>query len=206
MLNQNFAVLAALISLVGNASYAWDTLKGATQPNRVSWTLWMLAPLVAFAAELAEKADLKVALLTLAIGTGPLLVLIASSLNRQSYWEATRLDIACAAVSLLALILWGVSRSGNTAIIFSILADLFAATPTILKAYRHPESESVSTFIGSLIGGLITLFTIKRWTFATYAFPAYILIVETSIVFLLIASRSKQRVSSVVSSSADFGL
>lgn len=192
MLNQNFAIVASFISLLGNTSYAWDTFKGKTQPNRVSWVIWMIAPLVAFAAELTEKADVRVTLLTLVTGFGPLLVLVASVLNRQSYWKVTHLDIACGGVSVLALVLWAVTRSGNTAIILSILADLLAATPTILKAYRHPATESASTFIGSLIGGLITLLTIKQWTFANYAFPVYILGIETCITWLLLVGQTRQ--------------
>ncbi len=54
MISQNFAALAALLPLIGFAAYLRDTLRGKIPPNRVSWLLWGAAPMIAFAAELAE--------------------------------------------------------------------------------------------------------------------------------------------------------
>ena len=38
--------LGAIITVAGNAAYALDTVRGNTQPNRVSWFMWMVAPLI----------------------------------------------------------------------------------------------------------------------------------------------------------------
>ena len=54
MIDPRFAILGALIVLTGNAAYARDTVRGETQPNRVSWMLWALAPMIAFAAQVAQ--------------------------------------------------------------------------------------------------------------------------------------------------------
>jgi len=39
MLDPKFAILAALIELTGASSYARDTFRGTTQPNRVTWVI-----------------------------------------------------------------------------------------------------------------------------------------------------------------------
>jgi hypothetical protein len=95
VLSPDFAVLAAVLPLAGFASYLRDTLRGRTRPNRVSWSLWATAPLIAFAAELAQRTSLKVALLTFALGAGPALILAASFACPRAYWAPTRLDLAC---------------------------------------------------------------------------------------------------------------
>lgn len=51
MLNENFVILGAVIFAIGSLSYLIDTLKGKVKPNRVTFFLWALAPLIAFAAE-----------------------------------------------------------------------------------------------------------------------------------------------------------
>ncbi len=190
MIDPHFAILAALVALTGSGGYALDTLRGRTQPNRVSWGMWAVAPLIAFAAELSEHAGYR-SLLTFAVGFGPLLVIIASFLDPHAYARFTRLDILCGALSLAALGMWAVTGAGDVAIAFSILSDLWAAIPTLRKARRHPASESAKAFVFSLVGCVITLLTIKpgEWLFANYGFPVYILLIDTTLSTLILAPR-----------------
>jgi len=162
MLNEHFVLLAAAFNLMGSTSYAWATLRGRTRPNRVTWSLWALAPLIAFAAEVKEGVGLP-ALMTFMVGFGPALILLASFVNRSAFWAIRPFDITCGALSLMALALWAVTRTGDIAIIFSIATDGLAASPTIVKAYRHPESERG-----------ITILTVRVWSLASVGFPIYI--------------------------------
>ena len=43
----------------GAAVYLRDTLRGTTQPNRVTWLLWAVAPLLAAAVEFNEGVGLR---------------------------------------------------------------------------------------------------------------------------------------------------
>jgi len=180
MLNPDFAIVAALINVFGCATYALDTIKGKTKPNRVGWSLWALAPLVAFAAELAQGVKLQ-SLVTLSAGLGPLLVLLASFTDKKAYWKIKPFDWYCAALSLTALVLWLLTGKGDIAILFSVCADLLACMPTLIKAYTHPDTESPVAFVAGLIGTIIGLLTIREWTFANYAFPIYLVIANGSI-------------------------
>jgi hypothetical protein len=155
MLNQNFVILAALLNVIGSASYVIETLRGKAKPNRVTWFLWALSPLIAFSAELSQGVGLS-SLMTFMVGFGPLAVFIASFLNRKSYWKISWLDIVCGSLSLLALVLWGLTRSGNVAIVFSIASDALAATPTLIKAWHEPETEDYRFFSYSAARSLST--------------------------------------------------
>ncbi len=190
MLDPHFAILGALITVGGSASYARDTLRGRTQPNRVTWILWTVAPLIAFAAELVQGVGLE-ALMTLAVGVGPLLVVIASYLDPRAYYRLTRFDGICAGLSVAALIAWGLTGTGNVAIMFSILADLFGLIPTLRKARRDPASESASAFVASGCGAAITLLTISIWTFANVGFVLYILVADVTLSALILGSRRR---------------
>jgi len=173
MISDKFVILGFLINLFGDLSYVLHTLQNKTKPNRVSWFMWALAPLIAFSAEIHEHVGIQV-LMTFIVGFGPLMVFIASFVNRKSVWKLTRFDLACGALSLLGLILWLLTRHGNVAIFFSILADGLAAIPTVVKSYKDPGSESYLVFLLGATNAAITLLTIDHWNFATYGFPIYI--------------------------------
>jgi len=179
-----FVLLGAAFNLVGLTSYVADTLRGRNRPNRVTWFLWALAPLIAFAAELGQGVGLQ-SLMTFMVGFGPAVVLGASFVSRHGAVRVTRFDLVCGVLSLVALVMWRVTGRGDVAIAFSVAADLLAGVPTIAKAYRDPDSESWPAFACSGVSAAITLLTITTWTFAAAAFPVYILCVATLLTVLI---------------------
>jgi hypothetical protein len=193
MIDAHFAILAAVITVAGNAVYAVDTVRGNTQPNRVSWMLWTLAPLIAFAAEVSQGVGLQ-SLLTFAIGFGPLLVVCASFLDPKAYARVTPFDVLCGVLSVIALVAWAVTGTGNVAIFFSILADFFGAVPTLRKSYRDPESEHAVAFLAGVTGSIITLLTITsaEWGFASWGFPVYVIVVSGAIALLILRPRLRR--------------
>jgi energy-converting hydrogenase Eha subunit A len=176
MISDKFVILGALFNLYGTFSYTIATLKGRTKPNRVSWFMWALAPLIAFAAEINKGVGLQ-SLMTFMVGFGPLVVFSVSFLNKKSIWKLGKFDFICGGLSLLGLVLWLTTREGDVAIALSIVADALAALPTLVKSYTTPESENSVAFSASAISAGITLLTIDKWTFANYGFPVYIFLI-----------------------------
>lgn len=175
MIDERFIYLGVALNIIGGLGYLIDTLKGKTKPNKVTWFFWALAPLIAFAAQIQQGVGLS-AWMTFSVGFSPLLIFVASFINKNSEWKITRFDIICGALSLCGLILWSLTRVGNVAIIFSILADLLAAIPTFVKAVKAPETESSLIYLLSGINGAIALLTLQTWTFEYHGFPLYILL------------------------------
>lgn len=185
MINENFIFVGAALNLIGSTSYVIDTIKGKTKPNRVTWFLWALAPMIAFGAMVGQGVSVVGGLMTFMVGFGPLLVLIASFVNRKSVWKITRFDLICGVLSLVGLGLWFVTRTGDIAIAFSIMADGLAALPTLVKAFKEPETESYLVFLFGTISALITLLAAKAWDFTHIGFALYIFIV-CLVAFILI--------------------
>jgi hypothetical protein len=191
MLDPKFVILGAGFNLIGSISYVIATLQGKTVPNRVTWLLWALAPLIAFSAELDKGVGLQ-ALMTFMVGFGPAMVFIASFINSKSVWKLTTFDFMCGGLSLAGLVLWLVTQEGNIAIGLSILADLLAALPTVVKAYKAPETENWHIFLFGAISAGITLLTIDSWDFAHYGFPLYIFLICVGL-FVLIKTKLGQK-------------
>ena len=145
MLDERFVILGALLSICGALTYLIDTLKGKVKPNRVSWFMWALSPLIAFAAEIKQGVGIQ-SLMTFMVGFNPLCIFIASFFNKKSFWKIKPVDLMCGAFSLLGLLLWYLTKVGNIAILFSILSDGTASIPTIIKSWQAPEQKTIKYF------------------------------------------------------------
>lgn len=184
MIDERFAILGALLSFGGVVVYLIETLRGTSRPNRVTWFLWSLVPFIAFFAQIKQDVGYS-SLLTFVSGFGPLLVFLASFINKKSFWEISRFDMVCGAIAIVGVVLWLVTRNPNLAILFSILADGAAASPTIVKSFKFPETESYLAFFGGGVGAILTLLTITQWQFENYAFPLYILFICSLLTVLI---------------------
>lgn len=191
MLNENFVILGAIIVSLGSLSYLIDTLKGKIKPNKVSFFLWALAPLIAFTAEIKQDVGLQ-SLTTFIVGFNSLVIFLASFINKKAQWKVGKFDFLCGALSLVGLILWYLTKVGDIAIAFSILADGLGSLPTIVKSYNFPETENGWPYLTAFISGILTLLTVKVWNFATLGFPIYLLIV-TFILYGLIQFKLGKR-------------
>jgi len=173
VLNVHFVYLGAAVGIAGQTLYVVDTIRGRNQPNRVTWLLWAVAPLLAFAVETNEGVGLR-SLMTFVVGFGPLVVFMASFVNRRSVWRLGLLDYTCGALSVAGTIGWVVTRQGLVALAAAIAADALAGVPTLVKSWNCPDSESSSVYVGSFFNAVITLLTVKHLSAAVVAFPLYI--------------------------------
>lgn len=189
----NFAhwlvVLSVPISIAGSAAYIRDTLAGKSKPNRMTWTMWTLAPLIGTAAAISAHADIWATVRVFLAGFLPLLVLSASFVNRQSYWKLTIFDMLCGACSVLALILWGTIDSPRLAILFAAMGDGFAALPTIRKAWKYPETETGLTYAASFVSAVLIVPSIPQWNIENAAFQVYLLMVNSFLLFAIYRKR-----------------
>ncbi len=184
MIDPNFVYLAILLNFIGGSSYVVQTIRGKAKPNRVTWFLWGVIPLIAFFAERGEGVGIQ-SLMTFMVGFIPIMVFIASFFNKNSQWKLTQLDFLCGALSIIGVILWIITKDANIAIILCIIADFLAGIPTLIKSYKAPETEHYFAYLSGAISAGITMLTITIWNTSHAAFPVYILIFNT-ILFSLI--------------------
>jgi hypothetical protein len=184
MIDERFAIFAALLNLVACSIYLIATVKGQTKPNKVSWFLWAAVPFIAFFAQIQQGVGLS-AVYTFSNGFGPLLVFIGSFFNKQSEWKITKFDLICGFLSLGGVFFWYLTRVGNIAITCSIFADWLASVPTIVKAYKAPETENGRAFLLGTVAAFIAIFTVTKWDFASYAFPISATLINFTIFVLV---------------------
>lgn len=188
---QYIVIIGSLAQIIGITFYIKDIIKSKIQPNRVSWLLWSAAPIIGSIAAFVAGAGWA-ALPIFAAGFGPLLVFLITFFNKKSYWKLGKFDYVCGALSILALILWAITKNPAVAIFFSILSDLFAAIPTLTKGWYMPETESAGPYLTGAFNAATSFFAIKIWNFSSFGYPLYLLIIN-GLLYLSIQNFSIKR-------------
>ncbi|MDD4531561.1 MAG: hypothetical protein PHH21_02530, partial [Candidatus Pacebacteria bacterium] len=122
----------------------------------------------------------------------PFLVFGASFLNKKSYWRLERFDYICGLLSIMALVAWGLTKDPNMAIILAIASDGLAATPTLIKFWKYPKTETVEAYASGLINAATSFFAIKIWSFSSFAFPIYLVTINTGFVICYLRGKFKK--------------
>ena len=187
-------VLGVLVNLASSSTYIASTWKGKTKPNRVTFLLWSIVPIIATVAALSEGVGWAVVPVVM-VGLLPFTIFLVSFANKNAYWKLTGFDYACGSFSLLALLLWAITNDPILAIVFAIVADLVAGIPTVIKAYRFPETEHFGAYAGAMFNNALVFFVVPEYTVAAVAFPAYIVSICLVILFGIYRKRLRLRLS-----------
>ena len=184
MYDQSLVIIALLVQFIAGGIYIKGTLSGSVKPNRVTYFLWFILPVVAYAGAVDEGVGM-IALYTLLNGFISLTVFLVSFLNKDGYWMLGRFDYFMGAMAIIGVVLWQATGNGNLAIIFALVADFFAGLPTLKKAYQAPDTENIVTYALGIVGAIIIMLAIGTWNFAHYAFPVYLVALNAMIVFAI---------------------
>ena len=187
MIDPRFVYLAAALSVIGAWGYIRDTLRGDTSPNRVTWSLWGVEGVLAFAVEIQQHVGLA-SLMTLMLGLVPIVVVLASFRNPHGVWKIGAFDLFCGSLSVAGLLFWSFVNQPTVALVSFVVADQVAALPTVRKSWIAPRSESPGLFFLGSLNCAITLFTLKSLTTAGVLFPGCIMVADLLLGLLIVTS------------------
>jgi len=183
MLPEGFAIVGAIIGSLGGFYYLYETIVGKTQPNRITWLLWGIFPMVIFVAQRAQGVE-GLSWTSFVAGFTPFLIVAASFFNQKAYWKTEPRDYYLMAAAVVGIILWAITDDPNLALLFALLADVLAGIPTLIKAYRHPRSESWIAYAISTVGFGISLLAVQTHNLENTAFVAYIFVMNGALAVL----------------------
>ncbi|WEV71807.1 hypothetical protein [Bifidobacterium sp. ESL0790] len=178
-------ISGACVSAAFSCSYVISTIKGTVKPNRVTWLLWSVSPMIATAAALSTGVTWSI-LPVFMSGFMPFLVFLSSFLNKKSFWKIGPVDVCCGALSLIALAIWAMTKEPNMAVLLSILSDALAALPTYIKIFKAPQTERAYFYLGGLYSATTSLIAAPNYHFSTIAFAVYLVCLDGSLMLSII--------------------
>lgn len=169
-------ILSSVIFIYGGSKYIIDTIRGNTKPNKVSWIMWGLTAFIGSVVALYSGADIWPTVRVLLSALLSAVVLPIAFINPKSYWKLTRFDVICGILSFFALLFWLLLDLLLLSIVLASIANLFAALPTIIKAWKNPETETAITYLTGLIAILLVFPSMPRWDIAHTAYQLSIVL------------------------------
>ena len=194
MISPAIVILGTLVNLLGASFYICDTLAGRSQPNRVTFLLWSIAPTIGTVAALSDGVTWAV-LPVFTSGLCPFLIFLSSFVNKNAVWKLGVFDYGCGLFSVLALVLWKMTGQPVLAIAFAILSDALAALPTVKKSWTHPHSETAVSHASGLFNALTSFFVMTSWSASAIAFPIYLVIENGSVLAAILWGRRQLKSS-----------
>lgn len=149
--------------------------------------MWASAPLIGAGAALSGGADTWATSRILMSGLVPSAVFITALLIRTAYWKLNTFDILCGVFSLCALIAWLFAGSPVVAVLLSVMGDVAATIPTLVKGWKYPETETGKTYVFGLIASLLALPAIPVWDVVNASFQLYL--VAANVLLALVVYR-----------------
>jgi hypothetical protein len=164
---------ASLLLLALIVPYIRSIVISTTRPSAVSWFGWAILFIIATAAQASKGIDWSLAVPLISTISTTIIAFTALYLGR-AVW--TRADGICIALSILAIVLWAITKEPLTAIILSIIADLAVTMPTIIKTYQDPTSEPATLWVLYVIGAILEVAATQQLTVYNLLFPIYTVI------------------------------
>ena len=167
-----FATIAVVISGLSFLPYIWSIFRGTIRPHVLSWSIWGLTTSIVFFAQRAGGAG---------VGAWPVGIsaLLAFSIAIIAYLKRADIRISTTdwlffVLALLAIPLWAVTHNPVWAVLLVTFVDVLGFGPTIRKAYRQPQTESVLFFSLIVLRNIFVLMALEHYSVTTVLFPSAI--------------------------------
>jgi hypothetical protein len=177
---------AGVVALLGFVPYLHAVVRGRTHPNRATWWIWALVSAVSLASYRSVGSP-EAIWVPASYTLGPLVTAIVATKYGTGRWSG--LDRVCLAGSLAAVGIWATTGEPVLALAMNIVVDSLGAVPTLRQAWLDPASENLPAWLIFLAGNALNLLALTEWSFATAAYPLYLLVATGAITLFLVRPR-----------------
>lgn len=185
-------ILAGIVGLFGFLPYIITTIQGKNKPNRASWWIWGILGVITGISYYYSGATTTI-WVPICYAICQIITAVLSLKYGEGGWN--RLDKFCLIGAGISLLFWWLLNSPLIALLFTLLIDLFAAIPTVIKSYSNPKQESCFSWTIFLIANTLNMIALDRWNFSLVVYPFYLFYLSSTLSILLwlpkVTSKSK---------------
>jgi hypothetical protein len=180
-------IIAGIIGFLAFVPYILDTLSHKTKPNKATWIIWAVLGLI-IAASYWSAGARDTAWTPIGYAIGILAVAALSLKYGEEGWTA--LDKACLIGAGVGLAVWAITSEPVFAFFLTTAIDAIGGIPTILKAYKKPETESRAAWAMFLIANSLNLLAISEWSLVIALYPVYVFVLSLTMNILILRPAS----------------
>jgi hypothetical protein len=182
-----FAIIVAIMMLLGAPPYFKDILGGKTKPERATWFIWSLLGTIAFISQLKLHGAWSLVFVGLD-GLGNILVFGLSFRYGHGGW--TVLGKVALAIALAGVLVSLHFHQPVIALAGVILADFSGGALTIIKTFKAPETETTITWLLIGTASLLGALSVGKLDFSLLLYPLYLAAANYAIVVAQMLGRA----------------
>lgn len=185
----SFGILATILGVIGAIPYIYDTYRKKTKPHRVAWLLFLILSIIALSSQFALGARESLIFYTWFVINNT--IIFGLSLRRKGgYGDISTINVICFMLAILAIIIWKTTDSPLLALICVLIADGIGALLVLVKAYRHPGTETTIMWALGAVAAFINILAVGSLRIELIAAPLQILILSVGIVMAIYIGRA----------------
>ncbi len=188
-MKESFAIIAAILAIIGNLPYLRDVIKGRVRPHPYTWLAWSIVSGIVFFGQLAKGAGIGV--IPTAAAEVFTVIIFAFSL-RYGLKGVTRTDALFLAAALLCLVPWALTDDPTLSVIIAVAIDLIAFAPTLRKTWLDPKSETHLLYGSNVARHALSLLSLQAYNIVT-VLHSVVMITVNAVMVGIIDIRGKLR-------------
>jgi hypothetical protein len=185
-IKQIFLYISILLGFITPIIGVRSILKGEYKPQRITRLLLFIVTFI-FVSTLFFQGDRIGLFLAIPSFIGSTVIFILSI--KYGVGGRSKMDIITLVGALLSLLVWKVTDNPTLGLYASILTDFIGFSPTLVKSYKEPYTESYLFYGCDLIASFFNLLALKSYLMMDLAFPLYIFIVNSSVTLIILLRR-----------------
>ena len=193
-----FGIASGVLSTFAYIPYIIDTARRRTRPQRAAWLIWSVLGSIAFVSQVYEGATSSLWFAGVQIAGTIIVFSLSIWVGRGNYLAKTDYLILLAA--LAGLILWYFTETAAYALAITISISLRGGLATAIKAYKDPKSETLITWVVSLIASACALLSVGKMDFIILAYPLYLFTLYFAFVVAILAGHAREKRTRFVNS------
>lgn len=189
-------ILSGVLSTFAYLPYVIDTISRRTRPQRASWLIWSVLGSIAFFSQLHEGAS--ASLWFAGVQVSGTIIVFVLSIGLGTGGFLNRNDCLVLLGALAGLVLWYFTETAVYALAITISISLLGGSITVLKAFRDPDTETMSTWFLSFIASACAIFSVGTLDWVILAYPLYLFTLNGAIVVAMLLGRLRNAYPALV--------
>ena len=181
-------IVAGVLALVPCIFYIRGMVRGKTKPDRVTWWVLTLVSGMITASYFAAGARETVwfpAAYTLSFFT----IAVFSLKYGEGDFVLHTLDRICLAGALISALVWWSTSIPFLSLVMNICTEFIGLMPTIIKAYKRPQTEDSTAWVVATIASAVNLLAVSVWIPTVALYPVYVFVSNAVVLYPIIRKK-----------------
>jgi len=183
-------IAATILGILGGLPYIYNTYRRKTLPHRFAWFIFLILSVITWASQYALGARASLIFYSWFVINN--IILLSLSLRKKAgYGDITLFNLLCMALAILAILLWKTVDSALLALICVLIADGIGALLILVKAYKHPHTETLAMWAVGSIATFLNIIAVGSTQVSILAAPIQVFLFNVGIAGAIIFGRQR---------------